>query len=178
MLLQENKTTLLTQQANDRTKIEDLEFQIEEHRLGCGDKENDDDHTQPQRNNTSNSNLSGSGVGLISDEQHRQHQNESNELLNSLKLQQSISKNQLDEIKFLKEEIDRFNIELKQLRLAEEVYTKEKSDTKKQLDEIEKQLNVAKEEAEANVLLKGRVFFNGFQMLKRHRKNLVFKRFS
>jgi hypothetical protein len=141
---------LLTQQANDRTKIEDLEFQIEEHKLGCVDKENDNENTQSQRNN--NANVSG---GLISDEQQRQHENESNEILNSLKLQQNISKNQLDEIKFLKEEIDRLNIELKQLRLAEEVYTKEKSDTKKQLDEIEKQLNVAKEEAEANVLLKG-----------------------
>ena len=92
---------------------------------------------------------------MISDEQQRQHENESNKILNSLKLQQNISKNQLDEIKFLKEEIDRLKIELKQLRLTEEVYTKEKSDTKKQLDEIEKQLNVAKEEAEANVLLKG-----------------------
>ncbi len=141
---------MLTQQANDRTKIEDLEFQIEEHKLGCVDKENDNENTQSQRNN--NANVSG---GLISDEQQRQHENESNEILNSLKLQQNISKNQLDEIKFLKEEIDRLNIELKQLRLAEEVYTKEKSDTKKQLDEIEKQLNVAKEEAEANVLLKG-----------------------
>ena len=141
---------MLTQQANDRTKIEDLEFQIEEHKLGCVDKENDNDNTQSQRNN--NANVSS---GLISDEQQRQHENESNEILNSLKLQQNISKNQLDEIKFLKEEIDRLNIELKQLRLAEEVYTKEKSDTKKQLDEIEKQLNVAKEEAEANVLLKG-----------------------
>lgn len=141
---------MLTQQANDRTKIEDLEFQIEEHKLGCVDKENDNENTQSQRNN--NANVSS---GLISDEQQRQHENESNEILNSLKLQQNISKNQLDEIKFLKEEIDRLNIELKQLRLAEEVYTKEKSDTKKQLDEIEKQLNVAKEEAEANVLLKG-----------------------
>lgn len=33
--LQEKKTTLLAQCELDRTKIEDLEFQIEEHKLGC-----------------------------------------------------------------------------------------------------------------------------------------------
>jgi hypothetical protein len=92
-------------------------------------------------------------------EKKHQHQNESNELLNSLKLQQSISKKQLDEIKFLKEEINRLNIELKQLRLAEEVFTKEKTVTKRQLKaEIEQKLNVAKDEADANVLLKGKSF--------------------
>jgi hypothetical protein len=64
----------------------------------------------------------------------------------------------LDEIKFLKEEIARLNIELKQLRLAEEVYTKEKNDTKRQLDKIEQQFNVTKDEADANVLLKGKSY--------------------
>lgn len=33
--LQERKTTLIAQCELDRTKIEDLEFQIEEHKLGC-----------------------------------------------------------------------------------------------------------------------------------------------
>ncbi len=33
--LKDNKATLLSQLDSDRTKIEDLEFQIEEHKLGC-----------------------------------------------------------------------------------------------------------------------------------------------
>ena len=124
----------MTQQENDRAKIEDLEFQIEEHKLGCVDKDAADEE---KRQDTISH--------AETEQQQRLHQNESNDILNSLKLQQSISKNQLEEIKFLKEEIDRLNIELKQLRLGEEVYAKEKVDTKKQLDEIEQQLNIAKE---------------------------------
>ncbi len=56
----------------------------------------------------------------------------------------NINTDHLKEINFLKDEISRLNIEFKQSELAEEVCTKEKSGTKKQLEEIENQLNLAK----------------------------------
>lgn len=45
--LQEKKSSLLAQCELDRTKIEDLEFQIEEHKLGCVN------NTSSSNNNTS-----------------------------------------------------------------------------------------------------------------------------
>jgi hypothetical protein len=141
--LQENKTTLLTEQAQAHTKIEDLEFQIEEHKLGCAEKSDPSPSAATEAND--------------GHKKEDRRLDENTDILNSLKLQQSISKNQLEEIKFLKEEIDRLNIDLKHLRLGEEVYLKEKSDTKKQIDEIELQLNIAKEEANENVKLKEKI---------------------
>lgn len=75
-------------------------------------------------------------------------------LLKQLELQKEISKNHQEEIKFWKEQTEALNIEVKQLRLGEEVYAKEKSELVKSLDEIEAQLKVAKLEADENVKLK------------------------
>jgi DNA repair exonuclease SbcCD ATPase subunit len=78
-------------------------------------------------------------------------------LLKQLDIQKEISKNHQEEIKFWKEQTDALNIEVKQLRLGEEVYLKEKTEMVKSLDEIEAQLKVAKLEAEENVKLKERL---------------------
>lgn len=78
-------------------------------------------------------------------------------LLKQLDIQKDISKNHQEEIKFWKEQTDALNIEVKQLRLGEEVYLKEKTELVKSLDEIEAQLKVAKLEAEENVKLKERL---------------------
>jgi chromosome segregation ATPase len=82
-----------------------------------------------------------------------QGEEENQLLLKQLQLQREINKNQVEEVKILKEQIESLNIELQHLRLGEEVYTQEKQTLKRQLDDMETQLNIAKQEANDNIKL-------------------------
>ena len=140
--LKENKQTLITQLVSDKTKIEDLEFQIEEHKLGCVD-------TSVSSGGTDET------AAAVKPQRTQLDKDEEDDLvMKQLKLQQEVCKNHLEETKFLKDQVETLSIELKQLRLGEEVYAQEKRDLKKSLDEIETQLNIAKLEAAENVKLK------------------------
>lgn len=145
--LNENKTQLIAQCESDKTKIEDLEFQIEEHKLGCVSATNEEAASNSPRLTSTNQTSSCSA----------NTPDEENIILKQLELQKEISKNHLEEIKFLKEQLDTLNIEVKQLRLGEEVYLKEKQDLTKNLDEIENQLTLAKKEAQENVQLRDKL---------------------
>jgi chromosome segregation ATPase len=129
--LVESKETLMTQLDSDKTKIEDLEFQIEEHKLGCAATASNTESTTAET--------------LIEQNNNKQQQtatdDEQNILLKQLQLQKDICKNHIEENKFLKEQIDVLNIDLKQLRLGEEVYTQDKQELKKSLNELETRLN-------------------------------------
>ena len=141
--LKENKQTLITQLVSDKTKIEDLEFQIEEHKLGCVDT------------SVSSGGADDAAAAAVKPQRTQSDKDEEDDLvMKQLRLQQEVCKNHLEETKFLKDQVETLSIELKQLRLGEEVYAQEKRDLKKSLDEIETQLNIAKLEAAENVKLK------------------------
>lgn len=142
--LKEAKSDLIQQHDTDRTRIEDLEFQIEEHKLGI--VKSDDENSSAAPNHDISLSKHDSSVSSNHEEE--------NLVLKQLKLQQDISKNHLEEIKFLKEQIDTLNIDLKQLRLGEEVYSQEKRDFKKIIEERENELSLAKKGADECFSLK------------------------
>ena len=122
------KNQLLTSQLdNDTTRIEDLEFQIEEHKLGCVDAPETD-------------------LPVV-DKKQEEVTKEEEPIVEQLKKQQEDSKT-------MKEQMEAINIELKQLKLGEEVYTKEKSDLQKQIEDLESQINVANVEAAESLKVK------------------------
>ena len=151
--LEEGKNTLLAQCEVDRTKIEDLEFQIEEHKLGCVANTSSSRSATPTLD-TSATAATVTPAASTSEKQLEEEKESAQLLLKQLEIQKEIAKNHQEEIKFWKEQTDTLSIEVKQLRLGEEVYAKEKSELVKSLDEIETQLRVAKQEAEENVKLK------------------------
>ena len=120
--LEDSKSSFMKEQDEQRTRIEDLEFQIDELKLGCVKNEEEKQTTEI--------------ISTISSSNNNNE--EENLLMKQLQLQQEIHKNHLEEIKFLKEQIDTLNIDLKQLRLGEEVYAQEKRELKKRIDELEK----------------------------------------
>jgi len=144
--LKDNKATLLSQLDSDRTKIEDLEFQIEEHKLGCAAVASPDTTTTTFVSNQQQPSSEEIRSISVADEE--------NLLLKQLQLQKDICKNHLEETKFLKEQIDILNIDLKQLRLGEEVYAGEKQELKKSLSELETQYNTKISELNQEINLK------------------------
>jgi len=101
--LTEQTQTLTAQLDTDTSRIEDLEFQIEEHKLGCVDAELVEEKKEILVD------VSGKRDGNIE---------------NEIKMQQEVTK-------ALREQVEALNIELKQLKLGEEVYAQEKCDLKK-----------------------------------------------
>lgn len=152
--LEEGKNTLLAQCEVDRTKIEDLEFQIEEHKLGCVANTSSSRSATPTLDTSATAATAVTPAASTSEKQLEEEKESAQLLLKQLEIQKEIAKNHQEEIKFWKEQTDTLSIEVKQLRLGEEVYAKEKSELVKSLDEIETQLRVAKQEAEENVKLK------------------------
>jgi CAP-Gly domain-containing linker protein 1 len=146
--LKDNKTDLVSKLDADRTKIEDLEFQIEEHKLGCIDKNddnNEDDNTKnnsrinPEKSNSPN-------VAQLSQEDADFKQKLDSQLL--------LCNSHLEENKQLKEQIDSLNVDLKQMKLGHEVFTQEKEDLKKQNEEKSLKLEEAKAQAAELIELK------------------------
>lgn len=152
--LQEKKSSLLAQCELDKTKIEDLEFQIEEHKLGCVNQNGTIVETPTTAESTA---VTAPPTTTEPSSPSNTSQEEIKIILQQLDLQKEISKSHCEEIKCWKEQVDSLNIEVKQLRLGEEVFLKEKSDLIKSLDEIEQQLKIAKQEADENVKLKDKL---------------------
>lgn len=110
----------MAQSEIDKSKIEDLEFQIEEQKLGCLSNE---EKSEPSK----------LAITCTKDEDKI--------LLKQLEFQKEAVKNQLEEIKFLKEEIERLNVQNKTLLLAEEVHSKDKTNLDQKIKQLEEKLS-------------------------------------
>ncbi len=123
--LNESKQKLLAQCENDRIRIEDLEFQIEEHKL---------ESNAPQNSPPGPSSKELQQQESLNDDQVRMFSNE-------LELQRKLIDTHLDQIKVLNKQIDDQKVEIAQLKLGDEVHRSEKVDLKKKIDELSDQLS-------------------------------------
>jgi hypothetical protein len=139
--LKENIENLNSKLEENRSMIEDLEFQLEEHKLGV--------------NNV---------VDQVSGDAEKEHQtaylNQATEdMIKQLHIEQDISKNHLEEIKFLKEQLDFKENEVKSFIKNEQAFDVEREQFRKSLDEIEIELKNEKRIAEENCRLREQLKF-------------------
>jgi hypothetical protein len=117
--LKENIEVLNSKLNDNKGIIEDLEFQLEEHKLGVNEQKTELESSLQSSSNPDYLNQATEGI------------------LNQLKIEQEISKNHLEEIKFLKEQLEIKENDIKEFKLNENNFQVEREKYRKSLNEIE-----------------------------------------
>ena len=141
--LSANKTSLAAQCENDRQRIEDLEFQIEEHKMGLAANSLPSQSTEEQIQTVSSTTTAVEAASAS----HKEDENVKM-VLTQLELQKKLNQSHLSEIKLLNKQVEDFKLEIAQLRLGDEVHSQAKLETIKKMDELESELSKLRQELE------------------------------
>jgi chromosome segregation ATPase len=145
--LSAEKTNLSARCDADRQRIEDLEFQIEEHMMGVAANANLAQQAPAQAP------LPAAAAPVVA-EDTRKDDESIKMVLTQLDLQKKLNETHLNEVKLLNKQIDDFKIEIAQLRLGEEVHSQERIESKKRIDALETEVTTLQAEIKENEKLK------------------------